>query len=434
MKYALMNTLLAASMTLAVTTFQSCDDSLDDSVPTRSVRVEVTLPDGISESDMESPVYTFTNISTGLSQDFTSGDNLELLVGLYDVSFEATVRSADGVVSQVKAYARSVQITSDNTLVRLEAFCNVYSDDLIISEIFFAGTLQTSGNQYTGDDYVKLYNNTDHVIYADGLTFFESKFLTTQKVTFDPDIIDTDMTVDALYTIPGSGTDHPVEPGQTLLIADTGIDHRTINPNSFDLSHADWEWYDVSAVASQSDIDSPTVDNLDKWYCYTQSIWMLHNRGYKAYGLARIPIDKEEYLSDYYYSYDYELVTTSGTFAMSASAYRLPNEWIVDVVNCSVDATYQWTVCAPSLDSGWTGCGTLANDKNRYFHSVRRKLLYIEADGRVVLKDSNNSTDDFNRDCVPSEIELQQSVMDMNGTRATEVTYDGVTVIEPEDE
>ncbi|MDE6783341.1 MAG: DUF4876 domain-containing protein, partial [Paramuribaculum sp.] len=129
---------------------------------------------------------------------------------------------------------------------------------------------------------------------------------------------------------------------------------------------------------------------------------------------------------DYLYTYEYEEVTVAGTFPMSQTAYRMPNEWILDVVTCSIDSDYAWQLCTPALDCGWTGCGTIDKDKTRYFHSVRRKLLYVTEDGRAVLADTNNSSEDFNRMCVPSEIELQHTAMDINGTPATTVTYDGV--------
>lgn len=306
---------------------------------------------------------------------------------------------------------------------------NNRSNDLVIAEIFFAGTQRPSGIQYIGDDYIKLYNNSDHVVYADGLTIFESEFLTTEKCEYTPDIMGEAMTVDALYTIPGSGTDHPVQPGEYLLIADTGIDHRELNPNSFDLSGADFEWYDVSSVPSSLDIDGTTVPNLDKWYCYTRSFFMLHNRGFKAYGIARIPVDKEEYLRDYLYDYEYVMTLPAGTFPMSESAYRLPNEWIVDVVNCSIASDFAWVVSDSSLDSGWTHCGEINADKNRFFKSVRRKLAGFDRNGIAILQDTNNSSEDFNADCVPSEIERQGTAIDAAGTKASSITYDGVTPV-----
>jgi hypothetical protein len=409
----------------------SCDDSLSGSLSTGQVDVVVTVPEEVEQGKIISERFDFKNVSNSRTYTFNSREGISLIIGLYDVDYEAEVELENGAISTAQAHLYSVQISQNGSnQVVLNAYNNIESDDLIISEVFFAGTLQTSGNQYYGDDYVKLYNNTDHVIYADGLTFFESKFTTTEKYDYSPDIMNEAMTVQALYTIPGSGKDYPVQPGDYLLLADTGIDHRISNPNSFDLSNADFEWYDVSSNPNSLDIDGPTVTNLDKWYCYTLTYFMLHNRGFKAYGIARIPIDRDTYLKDYYYTYDYEMITAAGTFPMSQSSYRLPNEWIVDVVNCSVESNYAWCVCAPQLDCGWTYCGKINSDKTRFFRSVRRKMLYLNEDGNPVLKDTNNSSADFNPECIPSEIEIQGTAIDFNGTPCTTLTYDGVTPIE----
>lgn len=417
------------TMIAAMLVFCGCDDSLESSIDLYRVTMKIDMPEDVRNVELTGETFEFRNISTGRTATFPSADDIKVMVGLYDVSYTAEAHLPNGMVSTVRAFVQSVQITGDNSVVAMTAYNNMDSDDLIIAEVFFAGTLQSSGNQYYGDDYVKLYNNTDHVVYADGITLFETKFLTTQKYDYEPDIMSEAMTVQALYTVPGNGHEHPVQPGEYFTMADVAIDHRVANPNSFDLSGADFEWYDVSTAPEHLDIDNPEVPNLDKWYCYTLSFWLLHNRGFKAYGIARIPIDKEKYLKDYWYTYYYTMVLEAGTFPMSQSAYRLPNEWIVDVVNCSVASKYVWNLCAPSLDMGWTHCGTIDKDKTRYFHSVRRKMLYLNDDGNPVLKDTNNSSGDFNPDCIPSEIERQGTAIDADGTKCTMMTYDGVTPV-----
>lgn len=422
----LKNSFLLTLSSLFILLFATgCDDSLDSSMPSSKVEVDVIMPENLSASP-DNERLIFLNVSSGVRTEFLRGETINLYPGLYDVSYSASVTLPNKATAQMSALRQSVVLSEGENKIILEPYVNITADDLIISEVFFAGTLQPSGNQYYGDDYVKLYNNTDHVIYADGITLFESKFTTTEKADYTPDIMAEAMTVHALYTIPGNGHDHPVNPGEYLLIADTGIDHRVINPNSFNLSGADWEWYDVSTVPSSLDIDSPTVPDLDKWYCYTLSFWLLHNRGFKAYGIARIPIDKEQYLADYRYSYDYEIVTQAGTFPMNQTAYKLPNDWIKDVVTCSVASIYQWNVCAPQLDMGWTYCGTIDKDKTRFFHAVRRKMIGLNPDGTPILQDTNNSSVDFNPMVTPSEIEMQGSAMDVYGTPCTTLTYDGV--------
>ncbi|MDE7380827.1 MAG: DUF4876 domain-containing protein [Muribaculaceae bacterium] len=409
-----------------ILTLSGCIEVPSHSLPSVTIDVEFNKPTALDQYVLDNLKFEFTNISNSTTYSFCSEEGIKLIPGLYNISFSATTDSHDNSARQLRGFMQSVEVTGERMTIYIPIFIAPVSNDFVISEIFFAGTLQSSGNQYYGDDYIKIYNNTDKTLYADGLTIFESKFTTTQKYNYTPDIMENDVTVQALYTIPGNGTDFPILPGQYILIADTGIDHRVINPNSFNLSHADWEWYDISSVPSFMDIDSPTVPNLDKWYCYTQSFWLLHNRGFKAYGIARIPIPKQEYLKNYRYSYDYDIIVEAGSFPMSDSAYRIPNEWIVDMVNCSIASEFAWTVCHPSLDAGWTYCGTIDKDKTRYFHSVRRKMVALSPSGNPILQDTNNSTNDFNPFCTPSEIELQHSATDLYGSAATVITYDGV--------
>lgn len=421
--------ILAALM--AAASFSSCSDNNENAPEnpavqdkTVGVTVKVNLPQGVEVSGAE---ITFTNVSSSAVTAFGPDEEIRLLPGLYDVAYRASAVLHDGVPAEVRASQRSVRITGD-TAVNLEAFLYTTTDDLVISEIFFAGTLNEAGNQYTGDNYVKLYNNTDHVVYADGVALFETTFMTVQNYDYQPDIKSEAVAVDAVYVVPGSGTDHPVAPGEYLLIADNGMDHRSLNPNSFDLSHADFEWYDISYNPSYTDIDNPEVPDMEQWFSSSNTMFSLHNRGYKSYGIARIPCDRTTYLGEYAYNYTYQMILPAGVFEMHGDTYSMPNDWVIDMVNLSVDKLFTATQTDPRLDTGWTGCGTIDMDPTRYFHSVRRKFLAVADGGRIVLKDTNDSTEDFNRNVTASEIELQHSAVNMAGDKASSVTVDGVTI------
>lgn len=431
------NYILFALLPLIALLWGCGDDTLSGAIDTARVTIEIDRPADLDpDATVSRGTFSFRNITSGRTTQWLEGDDISVMPGLYDIDYVAEVTLPSGLVTQLKAARRSVTFaaSAEPAHIVMQAYNNRIADDLVIAEVFFSGTLQSSGNQYYGDDYVKLYNNTDHVIYADAITLWESKFTTVDKYNYTPDILPEAVTVQALYTVPGSGTDYPVQPGEYFMLADTGIDHRTLNPNSFDLSDADFEWYDVSTKPDHLDIDSPTVPNLDKWYCYTLSFFVLHNRGFRAYGISRIPVDRETYLRDYLYSYNYDIIAEAGIFPMEQSAFRMPNEWVVDAVCCSVAAKYAWNVVAPSIDSGWTHCGTIDKDKTRYFHSVRRKVLYLNDNGTPVLKDTNDSSADFNPDCIASEIELQGTACDPNGTRCTTLTFDGVTAVSADNE
>ena len=409
--------------------FAACSDdepkyvSLDDTVT-------LSLPAGLTESSIYDAQLTFTNVANREVSTFAYPlpAGTTILPGLYDVEFTAKTRLENDVEAEVKASKRSVQVSEGAAFsLTLSPFVNASKDDLVIAEIFFTCTQQPNGQQYGGDGYVKLYNNTDHVVYADGIALIESTFTTPQKYDYTPDIMASAVAVDAVYVVPGSGTDHPVQPGEYFLIADNAIDHRQLNPLSFDLSHADFEWYDESTNPNYEDLQNEQVPDLDKWYCYTRTIFALHNRGFKSYGIARIPGNAESFVANNAYHYSYDLVTPAGIYPMERDTYQVPNDQIIDFVNLSVESVFAWTLCAPSVDMGWTHCGKVDMDADRYFKSVRRKYLTTTEDGRVILQDTNNSTNDFNADAVPSEIERQHTAINVDGTTYTgDETIDGV--------
>lgn len=314
-----------------------------------------------------------------------------LPAGFYSCVFNGTVRVSDDYSFPIRAFEQSLTLNQEQTL-QMQAYPVHESNDFVLAEIFFAGTQTPEGKNYIGDKYFVLVNNSDSLRYADGLVLVESKFKNTKKFTVTPDIMSSALAADAIYRVPGDGKQFPVLPGRAFLIADNALDHRTINPQSFDMSDADVEWYDVSTNANVTDIDNPDVPNMDKIYCYTLTIWVPNNQGNTTFAIGRMPADltDEQYLQNYRYDYDYINVTQAGTFEMSASAYRFPNAWIIDAVNMCPHSDYQWLSVHESLDAGFAYVGETGSDKTRFGKCVRRK---VGENGKLI--DTNNSSEDF---------------------------------------
>jgi hypothetical protein len=185
-----------------------------------------------------------------------------------------------------------------------------------------------------------------------------------------------------------------------LLLALDAKNHKELNANSVDLSKADFEFYDESSDPHFSDDDNPDVPNLDSWYNYSLSYFILHTGGYKTYALARPEVNKDTFLANYRYTYTYDFLSPNGTtFKMKGVGFKLPNAWIVDAVNLSVPGSHKWNIVSSKLDAGWTYCGKVAQDKNRYGKAVRRKRAGTK------FVDTNNSTNDFTPDTIPSLLE-----------------------------
>ena len=162
--------------------------------------------------------------------------------------------------------------------VKIPLFLSNIKSDFVIEEIFFTGTLTPEGKQYDSDKFIEIYNNSDKVLFADGLSVAETQFLSTMKQDYKPNIMSDAVAVEAVYTIPGDGDDYPVQPGESLLLVDVAKNHKESNANSFDFTNADFEWYDD--IEGGDDVDVPNVPNLIKVYSSSAAPWSLHNRGF----------------------------------------------------------------------------------------------------------------------------------------------------------
>lgn len=402
---------------LCVTAIASCssdDGPSVDTTPT-DLKIMFQLPDGYADdATLTDQNITLTDINTQRKTTFNGNAAEEKTItlkavpgGYYriDATGKLNYRNKDLVGKQVDvlAYSEGMILTKEAPVatLKLQVTSQPEADPadiayrgFVLGEIFCAGTANRQGNYYYADKYFVIYNNTDHVLYADSLVIAESDFLTTMKQEYTPNIMATDMAVSAMYMIQGSGHDVPVQPGGKLLVVDNAVNHTVANPNSWDMTKADYEWYDESTNPQFTDIDNPNVPNLERIYSSTLTLWSPHSQGFKSYALARMHADRKTFLTDYMYDYTYHLVGQTGEADMTGSTYRLPNSWILDAVNMSVPSLFQWIVTSPTLDKGYTYCADFGWDDSRYGKSVRRKVKAMDGT-RAILQDTNNSTDDF---------------------------------------
>lgn len=401
----------AICMLIAGLAFTACSKD-DDGVKMANVTLHFNAP---AELQNYNPVIgiqklVLKNINTGAAitvPQASIGSSTSVAVsvpeGLYSINMEGSLNyklNETAIHTKIRAYQESVTLTEAGVSSPISITGYVYNDSkegsgFVIAEIFFTGTETPEKKQYNGDKYFRIYNNSGDTLCADGLTIAESEFITTKKYEYTPNIMNEAFTTDVIYRIP-TGKKLMVAPGKSLLICDIGMNHTTVNPNSFDLTKADFEWYDKSSNPKISDTDTP-VPNMEKIYSYSPTVWTPHNRGFKSYVLARLGDDEnnqlsaEQYLKDYTYEYSYELIINGNVRKVGPKkAYKIPNKWILDAVNLSVESEREWNLVSPSLDKGWTYCGKVDKDATRYGKSVRRKVL----SGKT-LQDTNDSTVDF---------------------------------------
>ena len=110
-------------------------------------------------------------------------------------------------------------------------------DHLIIKEVFYIGHVITKSfpeewgyppvkSWYEDDQYITIFNPTSEVKYLDGLALSTTALDPSDERTFagKEDFRRKYIGVETISYFPGSGKEHPIQPGQTVVIAK--YDHR----------------------------------------------------------------------------------------------------------------------------------------------------------------------------------------------------------------
>jgi hypothetical protein len=114
-----------------------------------------------------------------------------------------------------------------------------------INEIFYA--CFSGPVRYFQDQYTELVNSSLDTLYLDGMIICR---------------VGSGMKIQSIFQFPGTpltGREHPILPGQIVVVASDAMDHTQVNPNSIDLSRADWEFHNSDDL---TDFDNPEVPNL----------------------------------------------------------------------------------------------------------------------------------------------------------------------------
>jgi len=373
-------------------------------VPFSKVSITIALPADAIPAGKDNYVIKLTNIATGRTQsdatDITGEVTLNVEEGVYNVEVSGqktlTTNVVDGTSQQTYTQTVDIRGLLEKSLVKgsqiaLSVPLQIAQkgNGFVIQEIYFSGSTTPANGSYYQDQYIELFNNSDSVLYADGLSIVESNHLSGNAIS-EYTNYPNDLIVGAIYTIPGEGKTHPVQPGKSIVIASLGINHKLANANSpVDLSKADFEWYD-----SGKDVDVPEVPNMIRNFCYSNTIWVLHVKGYHAYAIFKAPGNYADFISQNTVS----VQTASGS---SISRIKIPNSLLYDGVELGAVGAIGSKSLSSSIDVSYTYCNASYNGK-----SVRRKVLKRE-NGRVILQDTNNSAKDFIPNTTPKPWEVE---------------------------
>ncbi len=376
---------------------RECDFSIENPTGIKQVTysdIKVTLKDNQHNKKIE-----WAPTSTTFKQ--------KLLEGSYQVTLTATITYHSDRYGKVRTGITSEQmimVAAGKTSFKLvPTYTEAKSSGFVIEEIFGSPSIDpATGKTYKySEQYIKITNNSDMTLYADSLGILQSNNLTNMKRDYKKPIFDRALPIGFLSMIPGDGKTYPVEPGQSLIIANDAQDHSKVFPGAINLLKADFEIFDESSNPRFQDVDNQEVTNLISYYKSSLTVSSFHQRGCTTIALVRIPISQEEYAKDYAWEGIYTFTFKDFVKEMTDKCYQVPNKWIIDAVNLGINDQVEWLFLEKSYDNGFTGWNDSFNDKTGHGTSVRRKIDRKVGE-RIYLKDTNNSTNDFDRKVIPS--------------------------------
>lgn len=363
----------------------------DDELKQHLVTIQLQFPDEIAVDDKSGYEVMLRHKSKGFTVKAVSNENgmvsyQDIEPGLY--TFSASISTQYLNRSRVLNGVLDAEVVSDYSNV-LDLNMAV-AGRFVISQFYYSGFFNGVKLNYV-DQFIEIYNNSNDTLYADGLSIVEhesdGKDPNNWKV-WEP----THIVVGSIWTIPGDGTDVPVYPGKSLVIATNGKNHKSDidgTPNSpVDLGNSDFEYY-LHTVAEGGDNDYLDVPNLfEDFATYRGTRFAYDTRGGSAMALAWLPKDREAFIENNLVPY----------YRGNKTLYccKIPNEWVEDAVEVVMTDRDAFKRFDPSLDAG-----TIAIKAGSYSAlCIRRKIAEVKNE-RNVLKDTNNSTLDFDHDVVP---------------------------------
>lgn len=389
---------------LAGVLFSACKNDRSGNLKTASVTVKVNYPSTYSQQNASQADVTITSISDGSVKTATTSDDGQVvftgvLPGSYNLTVTRSLTAQQALTLTGVSQALVLNAASNNVTVNgvqdatftLELQGTV-AGSLLIKEVYYTGSKTAAGGTYFSDQFVEIYNNSTDTLYLDSLcigdAYGNSGLINPTSLPTPYNTDNQHVYLSNVWRIPGTGKEHKLAPGHSIIIAQDGVNHKDalLNPNSpVDLSKADWETYNERPDGR--DADAPGVPNLERVYFTGGFDWLMTVFG------PGIVIFKADFNS-------LEKVAIPGSTL--DPRIKVLNSVVIDAFEGLKDAG---SVTYKRIPTG-VDAGFVYADDTYNMQSFRRKTA-TTINGRKVLQDSNNSGSDFEKLSAPAPKVLQ---------------------------
>jgi hypothetical protein len=264
----------------------------------------------------------------------------------------------------------------------------IVNSTLIIREVYFGGGPAVDGGNYTSDQYIEIYNNSDDVIYLDSL------FIGTVAPSNGRGVnawanSDLRPMPNYQFMVPGDGTTYPLAPGEGATFAFNAVDHTPVSQSRLRLSRAHFAIHHPTYTHASVSAPDPSVVTLlrvtelgfgdNRPTAYTMSVTS------PTIVIYRIP-NLEEYLDNLpAWRFPEPGRPTTNPY------WHIHKDWIINGIDI-VEGGENTTKRLPEdVDASFV----IMKGGNSQGNVVTRRIDRTLPGGRIIYQDTESSADDF---------------------------------------
>ena len=268
------------------------------------------------------------------------------------------------------------------------------SGDLVISKVFYNNMVNDAAKPFILANYIELYNNSDKELDITGIyigladntaatssTTYPNPWTAANMQTAHKDSI----ALKQIFQIPTDKT-YTLEPGKSLVVCNSALNHTTVASKAPDLSEADFEV--KSQLSTYKDNHNDAVPELIQVFSYDDKSTYIQWQSPGPFCVVLLAADTNLDKCPTGYSGG----KTDGQLFKFVPAFKTIDA--VDIVEHSAktnpDASQKRL--PDSYDAGYVATNYAGGNGGE---AVVRKTAFVTSNQRIVLWDTNNSSNDF---------------------------------------
>lgn len=371
---------------LSFITLYSCSEDEQDQLCALSIQIE-----GVNDASMYAKFQVkLTEQKSGAMTTATVNDKGIATTTLSQGTYKVVVEDAENGACTMYGAVDNYTLSQKNAELKLavKPIFETLAKTFVLDELFFNCSSNDGAydrNYY--EEYLTIKNISNQPLYADGLSVAIAADPNDSEAGEMAEYLKKDkIVISQLYTIPGKGREHLVQPGQSIVIAHSAVDHSEggKKAKARNLTGANFEIFVPHQYATT--VDNPEVDNM----IVNFSTFQAFQWGYGG-DISIMLVKTKEDATQYCNGNKVAMNNPNAYMPKKQDYVILPTNTIIDGVEIGAKGSLVHKALPNNIDRG----AVLIDDTPGMMGGFKGLFVQRKTVEKGYLQDTNNSTDDF---------------------------------------